>query len=344
MPPTQKHNSIQEGSSRGEQSYDEKHYETGIIRTLTGKDYNYYYVKNNKLISKVNLERILKLKLPPNWNNVWISGDPDSDIQAVGVDAKKRKQYKYHEKHALIAEKQKFMRLESFIKHIPKINKIIALHSTLNVYDKNHVIASILRLVQELHLRVGKEQYAKQNKSYGASSLKKTHVKITGDTLRFHFKGKSNQILSYTLHDQALADHLTMLLKLDGEKLFQYIDADNKIKKINDLDINEYIQKYMGKEFSIKDFRTHAANFYFVKALLNETRKDGNNIKKNIINAINVAAKALSHTKSIAKKAYIMGFCIDLYLTQPEFFISRKYHSVNNVLLEILKLYKQSEV
>lgn len=325
-----------------DQSYDEKNYETGIIRVPIKDGYNYFYVKDNKKVSDKDLKRILSLKLPPAWNNVWISGNARSDIQAVGVDSKGRKQYKYNEKHALEAEHKKFIRLYDFLKQLPKLNRTIGTHSRENVYNINHVIATMLKLVQALHMRVGKEQYAKENKSYGISSLKKTHVKIDGDTIRFRFKGKSNQMLSYTTHDKLIAEHINLLLKLEGEKLFQYIDTENKIKRVDDMDLNNYIQTYMGKDFTIKDFRTYAANYYFVKALLNETRLHGNNIKKNILNAVKVSAKHLSHTKSISKKAYIMSFCIDLYTEHPEFFISRKYEDANNVLEEILKLYKKS--
>jgi DNA topoisomerase-1 len=131
-------------------------------------------------------------------------------------------------------------------------------------------------------------------------------------------------------------------MKLEGEKIFQYIDVDNTIKKITDADINQYIQKYMGDEFSAKDFRTYAANYYFVKALLNETKKHSNNIKKNIINAIKISAKHLSHTRSISKKSYIMSYCINLYEKHPEYFISHKYDDPQDVLIEILKNYRKN--
>lgn len=331
-----------QGGFKGEPSYDEKHYNTGIIRVPIKNGFVYYYVKSKTKVLKEDLIRINNLKLPPSWNNVWISGSKNTDIQAVGVDAKGRKQYKYHEKHIASAEKEKFLRLFDFIKSLPKLNRAINQHSKLQVYNKNKIIATMLELVKELHLRVGKEQYAKENKSYGVSSLKKSHVKISGDMIKFNFKGKSNQRLSYTLHDKDIAHHLQMLLKLAGDRLFQYIDEDNQIKNIYDLDINQYIQKYMGKDFSAKDFRTYASNYYFIKSLLNETKKNSNNIKKNIINAIKSSAKHLSHTKNIAKKSYIMTHAIELYVKHPEFFIRNKYNDPLCVLVEILKNYKKN--
>lgn len=331
-----------DGGSKGELSYDEKHYETGIIRIVTKSGYKYYYVKNNMEISKNDLDRITKLKLPPAWNNVWISGDKNSSIQAVGIDSKNRKQYKYNETHTIDAEKKKFIRLFKFIKALPLLNNALQTHSKLHVYSKNHVIATMLYLVKELHFRVGKEQYARQNKSYGISSLKKVHIKINGDVIKFNFKGKSNQRLHYTLRNNLIKKHLVSLLKLNGEKLFQYIDESGIIRHVTDHDINQYIQEFMGSEFTVKDFRTYAANYYFVKALLNETKKHSNNIKKNIINAIKISAKHLSHTRGISKKSYIMTYSIELYIKHPEFFISRKHDDPQTVLIDILRSYKKN--
>lgn len=330
------------GGSKGEQSYDEKHYNTGIIRVPTKSGYNYFHVKNNSPVNSTEYDRIQKLKIPPAWKNVWVSGDKNSDIQVVGVDSKNRKQYRYNIKHTVRAEKKKFLRLFDFIKAIPKLDKILSSHSKLHVYNKNRVISTMLHLVKELHFRVGKEQYAKQNKSYGISSLKKNHVNVDGsdNMIKFNFKGKSNQRLHYTLRSDTIKKHIKMLLKLGGEKLFQYIDENGTIHRITDLDLNQYIQTFMGKDFTVKDFRTYAANFHFVKALLNEIKKHSEKIKKNIINAIKDSAKHLSHTKNISKKSYIMSYGIELYSKHPEFFVSRKYDDPHNVLIYILKNYK----
>jgi len=142
------------GGSQGEQSYDEKNYETGIIRIPYKDGYRYFYVKNKKTISKEDLERIISLKIPPAWNNVWISGKKYSDIQVVGVDSKGRKQYRYNEKHSIESEKKKFSRLYNFIKNIPKLDKTLQIHGKLHVYDKNKVISTMLQLVKKLHFRV----------------------------------------------------------------------------------------------------------------------------------------------------------------------------------------------
>ena len=210
-------------------------------------------------------------------------------------------------------------------------------------YDIDRVIATMLTLVKLLHIRVGKEIYAKTNKSYGISSLRKKHLKIDGDTIYLRFKGKSKQILNYRLVNSKLANHLKMLLKLSGDRLFQFVD-DNKIKIITDTDLNLYIQEYMGKNFTVKDFRTYAANHLFIKNLLNETKKrkpkNQKTIKKNIQKSIAQTAKYLKHTKAISKKSYIMSFAVNLYMNNPKYFADRKDKSVNDVLLELLHKYK----
>lgn len=333
------------GGSKGEPSYDEKYYETGIIRLKKDKEFIYIYTKNKKLVLLKDLKRIRELRIPPIWSYVWISGNPDSDIQVVGLDSKGRKQYLYNKKHIQIASQEKFLRMYDFIKAIPKLEKSILKSQELNVYDKKRVISTMLIIVRDLHMRVGKETYAKENKSYGISSLKKTHVKIIGDQINFNFKGKSSQRLAYKYINHDIAEHLKLLLKLHGEKLFQYIDDNNNVYHVTDRDLNIFIQEYMGSKFTIKDFRTYASNFHFIKALLKVTKAKKpitpQIIKKNLNLAIKSAAKQLSHTQSISKKSYIFSFLIEMYMAEPSYFINNVNSNANLVLLDILKRYKE---
>jgi len=328
------------------ESYDIRNYEDGITRKTVDGEFIYYYIKNENKVSDKDLKRINSLRIPPAWTNLWISNDAQSDIQAIGIDSKSRKQYIYHHKHIEKAEKEKFIRLYDFIKSIPILTRNFNRHKLLNPYDKKRVIVTMLMIVKEVHMRVGKEQYAKENRSYGISSLKKKHLKILGEVIKFNFKGKSNQRLRYTLLNPEIKNHLNILLKLDGDKLFQFVDIDDKVKKISDCDLNEYIQTYMGKNFTIKDFRTYAANFHFIRSLLNETRKrlpkNEKVIKKNILRSLKTTARYLKHTKAISKKSYVANFTIDLYSTNPEFFIQRKYSDPNEVLIEILQNYRKN--
>ena len=318
----------------------------GINRVKIKKGFIYYYINNNKPVSDNKLKRINKLKIPPAWINVWISSNPSSSIQATGIDSKGRKQYRYHEQHIKKAEKKKFLRLFDFIKSIPKLNMKMKIHfNKKHIYSKERVIVTMLYIIKAVHMRVGKECYAKTNKSYGITSLKKKHSSFIKDKIIFKFKGKSNKRLYYSINNKNIIKHIKILLKLSGEKLFQYIDGKNNVRRVTDTDLNKYIQKYMGKQFTCKDFRTYASNMYFVKSLLKETikrnPKNKKSIKKNIKNAFNKTAFYLKHTKAISKKSYVMNFTTNMYENNPKYFIKRKYEDPTIVLLNILKLYKK---
>lgn len=331
-------------------SYDEKHLMEGIMREKKGDGFIYYYIDNKNEVTTKDLERIKKLKIPPAWTDVWISRDPDSPIQVIGKDSKGRKQYRYHQVHIEKAEKEKFMRMYDFIKAIPKMDKIMNQHMQLPFYDKNRVISLMLQMVNDYQLRVGKEVYARKNKSYGISSLRKRHVKMSPSVIYFKFKGKSNQRLSYTIRNDYYIESIKLLMKLEGDHLFQYIDIDEngneRIMKVTDRDLNAYIQEHMGPQFTVKDFRTYGANKYFIQALLTETKKrtpkNRKTIKKNITNAIKSTARQLKHTGAVSKKSYVLNFAIELYQNSPEFFIDHKNDDPTDFLLELLKLYKKN--
>jgi len=321
-------------------SYDIVHYNDGIYK----KDNEYFYINTNKKISQIDKKRIINLHIPPNWKNIWINTKKNDKIQVIGIDEKNRKQYIYHKSHIEKAEHEKFIKLLDFVEKIPKLDKAINMHNYLSPFDKNKVIATMLLLVKLLHLRVGKEQYARENKSYGISSLKKKHFKIKNNLIKLKFKAKSKQNVTYNFYNDMIKQHLLKLLTLEGEKMFQYIDENNYIRKITDLDLNEYIKHYMGNKFSIKYFRTYAANFHFINALLSETRKrkpkNSRIIKKNILHSIKTTAHYLRHTNAISKKSYILKFIIDYYVENPNYFIERKNDNSTKILIDLLKKYK----
>lgn len=316
-----------------------------ILRKKLNDTFVYYYSDTKKEINKCDAKRINDLRIPPAWTDVVVSRDPDAPIQAVGLDSNDKKQYIYHKEHVERAEKQKFIRLYDFIKAMPKLEERMKKDVKLRPYDKFHVISTMLSIVRELHIRVGKECYAQQNKSYGISSLRKNHVRIEDDVLYLRFRAKSKKQVSYTLKNKMIVEHIKMLLMLDGDRLFQYVD-DDKTRNVTDMDLNKYIQDIMGDKFFTKDFRTYAANHHFVRSLLQETQKrspkNDKVIKKNVKNAIKNTAFYLRHTKAISKKSYIMNFCIDMYSNDTEFFINNKYEDPNKVLMIVLKRYKKT--
>lgn len=238
----------------------------------------------------------------------------------------------------------------NFIKAIPKLDKVMLEDNNLSFYKKNKIISLMLQIVRDYQLRVGKEVYAKKNRSYGISSLRKKHVKIESGVIYLNFKGKSSQRLHFTIKNDYYIKSIKMLMKLDGDHLFQYISADDnnteKIMKVSDRDLNKYIQDNMGQGFTIKDFRTFGANLYFVRSLLLETKKrtpkNRKIIKKNIINAFKSTARQLKHTGAVSKKSYVMNFAVELYQNNPELFIDHKNEDPTKFLVHILKLYRKN--
>jgi len=311
--------------------------------------FKYYYILNNNLVSDNDLDRIYKLGLAPAYDKVWVSSDPESKIQATGIDAKGRKQYRYHEKYIKGSNVKKFLRLYKFIKAVPKLDKNIEKDIKGSTQSKNYVIALMIYIVRETNIRVGKEYYARTNKSYGISSLKKSHIKIDAvkNRVKFNFKAKSNKQVQYTIDNPLIVKELKNIIKIDGEKLFLYKSETNgNYNRVSDVDLNKYIQDKMGKQFTMKDFRTYAANYYFIKALLKETRnKNPINqkiAKKNISNAQQITAYYLRHTKSISKKSYTMELIREKYMNDSNYFIENKNKSPLTILINILKLYKKN--
>jgi DNA topoisomerase-1 len=331
------------------ESYDEKHWNEGISRKKVNNIFVYYYISNGETIPKKDMERINKLKIPPAWTELWISRDVNATIQAIGKDIKGRKQYKYHQVHIEKAEQEKFLRLQKFIKAIPRLDKVIHEHSQFDMYNKYKVISLMLQLVKEYHMRVGKEVYARTNRSYGISSLRKKHIKSSKGVIYFRFKGKSNKRLHYTIRNDNFISDIRLLMKLDGDHLFQYMQQDQfgytKVYPVNDKDLNVYIQEHMGNDFSIKDFRTYAANHHFIRSLLGETikrtPKDRKTIKKNLVAAFKSTAHQLKHTLAISKKSYVISFAIELYQNEPDLFVSHKYDDPDQMMMFLLNMYRK---
>ena len=312
--------------------------------------FNYFYIVDNRPVTEEEQLRINKLGLAPAYEDVWVSEDPKSKIQATGMDAKGRKQYRYGQSHISKATTDKFLRLYKFIKSIDKLNDAIEIDIKGPLFSKERAICIMLEIIQELNMRVGKECYAKTNKSYGITSMKKSHVKIINDNkdklvAKFNFKAKSNKQVQYTLDNPEIVKELALLMDLDGEKMFQYKSDSENILRVTDVDLNQYIQDKMGKEFTCKDFRTYAANYYFVKALLKETKKrnpvNQKIAKKNLSLAQENTAYYLRHTKSISKKSYTMDLIRDIYMNDSDFFIQNKNKKPLTILINLLKIFKE---
>ena len=332
-------------------SHDKENLDKGMYRIKKGDIYIYYYYKNNKEANDNDKNRIKRLNVGKEWTEVWVSNDPKNEIQCIGIDKQGKKQYMYSQEHVEFVEREKFLRILKFAKKLDLINSAWEKHSNFPKYSKEKVISTILYLLKTLYLRVGKDMYARLNDSYGASSLKKKHVKIVGNNIELQFNAKSHQNVSYPITKSNIVTHIKELMKLDGKKLFMYIDADDddKLKQVTYMDTNRYIQEHMKDVFYNKDFRTYAANYNFIRRLVRETHEnnpivdgkvDKSIVRQNIKTAVHEAASLLKHTESISKKAYIASFIVTNYKENPKIFDKYYGHHLE-LLLSLFEKYKK---
>lgn len=312
----------------------------GIKRVKVDSGFKFYYIDTDEPISVEQELRIKKLGIPPAWINVIINENPLINLQATGYDAKGRKQYIYSQVHRDKVSVEKFDRLIKFIEKLPILEDQMLSDQFLDVYDENRVISTMIGIVLAYNMRVGKEVYAKENDSYGITSLRKKHVTFKKDSVIFSFKGKSNQMLKYEITNPLYVYNVRELMKLPGDYVFQYKNG-NRISHVTDRDLNGYIQKYMGGQFFIKDFRTYGANLNFLEELVSIKKlpKNKKETEQNIKQAVNSSAEKLKHTNSISKKSYVGNFFIDLYRSSPELF-NVKYDDPRILLLQFLKKYR----
>lgn len=336
------------------QSYDEKNYEKGILRKkdkLIDKDknlysYKYIDVKDNKEIKDEKiLERIRKLRIPPKWNYVWISKDPNTEIQVIGHDDRGKKQYLYTTEHKINATNKKFENLSLLVSLIPKLNEVLEKDSKLGDFDKDKILSTITRIILLTGIRAGKEFHVTRNKSYGITSLRKKHIKFNDEKKEviLKFKGKSNVIHTHKINNEYIYNHLKKIYQLklsndENDKLFLYYDKQNKeIKKIDEFDLNNYLHAKIHPVIVIKDLRTYLVNYLLVSSLLKNTtlkitKQSKAKLKKFIKQEIEKVANYIQHTPSICKNSYIYPPIIDKFLNEPNYFLNKK-----NNTYEILK-------
>lgn len=281
--------------------------------------FRYYYYKNNREVSEKDYKRIKKLGIIPSYRDVWISENEKDKLQAYGYDNNGKKQYRYNEEFVKEMTKKKFERIVLLIEKLPKLKRVIKKDRELDIKEKDKVISLMIELLLEYHMRIGKEEYAKNNKSYGLASLKRRHVKKEGKVIRIKYMGKSKQEIEYIVEKKRYVEDIKRLLKREGKEsdnIFRYGDG----KKITYKDVNEYIKRKIG-EFSAKDIRTYAANYRFVSALKRMREPENEKeIRENIKRAYEITAERLRHTKNISKKSYVMDIIEEMYRENPIYF------------------------
>ncbi|MFL5167024.1 MAG: DNA topoisomerase IB, partial [Microvirga sp.] len=230
--------------------------EPGIHRKKAGTGFTYVRPGGGKVEDEATLNRIRKLAVPPAYTDVWICAKANGHIQATGRDAKGRKQYRYHPDFRAIRESTKYEHMLEFAKALPAIREKIAEHMALPGLPREKVLATVVDLLEKTLIRVGNDDYAKQNKSYGLTTLKNQHVAVNGSELRFQFKGKSGKVWRLKVKDRRIARIVRACQDLPGQELFQYIDEDGERRDVTSSDVNDYLREITGRDVTAKDFRT----------------------------------------------------------------------------------------
>ncbi|MEN2401189.1 DNA topoisomerase IB [Flavobacterium sp. MC2016-06] len=284
-----------------------------IVRCREGEDF--VYKKNGKCVkSKQELKRFNSLVLPPAWENVRITDVTNGHLQAVGMDDKNRKQYRYHPKWNLIRNQTKFYKIAEFGSKLPLIRKQVDQDLEQKEWSKEKVIALVIRLMEETHIRIGNEKYAKDNKSYGLSTLRKRHININKNSLRFEFIGKKGKQHTITTRNKQLIKLVSRCEEIPGWEVFKYYDKNGERKVLDSHMVNEYLHQISGEYFSAKDFRTWAASIVFFESLMDfGITSDEKEIKKNILSAFDITANALGNTRNVCKNYYVHPLLVSTY-------------------------------
>jgi DNA topoisomerase-1 len=259
--------------------------------------------------------RIRKLAIPPAWTDVWICPHWNGHIQAVGRDDRGRKQYRYHEKWREVRDENKYGRMMDFVKALPALRKRIDQDLLRPGLPREKVLAAVVRLLETTFIRVGNDEYAKTNKSYGLTTLRDKHAKVRGSRIVFRFRGKSGVEHDIDLEDRRLASIVKKSQDLPGEELFAYEDEEGNPRDVSSGDVNDYLRELTGRDFTAKDFRTWAGTVLAARALKEFELVDSQaKRKKNIVTAIEAVAKKLGNTRAVCRKCYIHPAVLESYL------------------------------
>jgi len=289
----------------------------GYTRRANNGNFEYLDTEGKRIRDEQRLLRIRRLAIPPAWTDVWICPSPTGHIQATGRDARRRKQYRYHDHWREMRDENKFEHLADFIRALPSIRRRVAAHLKLPGLPREKVLATIVRLLERTFIRIGNEEYARENKSFGLTTIKDRHVRVKGAQLRFRFRGKAGRQHEVDMTNRRIAKIVSKCQDLPGQDLFQYVTDDGQVRNVTSQDVNDYLREITGENFTAKDFRTWAGTVLVAIALNAqeefENKKQG---KTNVKIAIRAAAELLGNTPAICRKCYVHPAVIDVYLTK----------------------------
>jgi len=289
----------------------------GITRRRAGRGWSYRAPDGTLVRDAKSLARIRALAIPPAWLDVWISPVVSGHIQATGRDARGRKQYRYHPRWRHVRDEAKYDRTIAFAEALPAIRERVAADMGLRGLPRDKVLATIVRLLETTFIRVGNAEYARENRSFGLTTLRDGHAVIDGSEVRFKFRGKSGKDHKVGIQDRRLATIVRRCQELPGQELFQYIDEDGSIQDVTSTDVNEYLRQVTGQGFTAKDFRTWAGTVLAAQALQALEGTAGGTereMRSNVVRAVEQVAQSLGNTPTVCRQCYVHPAIIDAYL------------------------------
>ena len=288
---------------------------SGITRRRAGRGWAYYKPGRARITNPDQRKRINSLAIPPAWTDVWICPNPKGHIQATGRDVRGRKQYRYHPRYREARDNSKFRRLLEMSESLPTIRERVERDLRAPGLSRRQILATVVRLLDKTLMRVGNEEYLKENRSYGLTTLRTEHVQVEGATLRFSFRGKSGVQQTLSITDRRIARIVQRCQDLPGQELFQYFDGAAMRETVTSDDVNEYLRKISGRNITAKDFRTWGGTMLAGMELRTlgaaPTRHEA---IQNINRTINVVAKRLGNTRTVCRKYYIHPALLQAYL------------------------------
>ncbi|HYD35749.1 MAG TPA: hypothetical protein VD999_06795 [Vitreimonas sp.] len=288
---------------------------SGFQRQKKGQHFIYLDESQQRIIDPVSLERIKSLVIPPAWQNVWISPDPRTHLQATGYDSKGRKQYRYHPEWSQHQQQHKFDKMVFFGEQLPNIRETVAGHLRDSGLSKQKVIAAIVALMETTLIRIGNEEYAQQNKSYGLTTLRDKHAKIKSTEIVFDFRGKSGVDHVITVDNPRLVKIVKASQEIPGYQLFQYLDENGQHHAIHSGDVNDYLQSLTNADITAKDFRTWGGTTLATEQFQAcEPCEEEAQLKRNIVQTIKVVAERLGNRPATCRKYYVHPLVPESYL------------------------------
>jgi DNA topoisomerase-1 len=287
--------------------------EPGISRKRVGRYWAYFDSNGDRIVDRDEIDRLNALGLPPAYSDAWFCTDPNGHLQATGIDARGRKQYRYHSQFRKKREDAKYEGMLEFGKALPRLRRRVEQDLKRRNLTRETVLAAVVRLLDTEHIRIGNEEYARENKSYGATTLRSRHLKRTGNTLMMRFSGKHGIVHEMKITDTNLKRICKRCQELPGQMLFQYVNGDGEPKPITSGDVNEYIKQATGGDFTAKHFRTWSASVIAIEQML----KKADDARITVKTVIEPVAEALGNTPAISRKSYVHPKLLEFVKENP---------------------------